>query len=538
MPLAGAVMAPVTLAFGPTTSYNLLSIALPGLLCYAMYRAARLWLRSQVAAIAAGAFFGLSTLLAWHAWYQLNLALGVLFLPLALEAALRLRRRPGWPQAVILGVILGASLLTDQESAFLVAVLVIAALAPWLLGHLMSRGAAARAAGTSAAPPAAGAPTWQRKLRVTAAAALVAIVVASPQIVAMLAQTRSGGASFPARTVARAYVTYSAQLPWLFGGSPRLGQYHLSALKAVTYPAYIGRTYTFVDGIVTFGLVLTVLAVFGLIVSWRRRSAWMLAVLWLGCAALALGPTLKIGAHTYVPAAEISHGVPLSGLMPYTWFVKIPALSGFREAARIAMLAIVPAALLAGAAVDWLRYHAAVLLVPVLILAALELGWGGNRSIGTMPTALPRLDGPIAADHSSSLVVDVPFGIRGGIPLPGEGSAYNPEAQVLQTADGHPRAIGYLSRIPVPTLKAIRRHAFYDGLLSTEGQSRSVSESLAHVSSYPALLAAARLDARRMHVGWVLVWQQSPYVSRYLASTGFQFAYRANGVSVYRPSAG
>jgi hypothetical protein len=41
-----------------------------------------------------------------------------------------------------------------------------------------------------------------------------------------------------------------------------------------------------------------------------------------------------------------------------------------------------------------------------------------------------------------------------------------------------------------------------------------------------------------MHIGWVLVWQQSPYVSRYLASTGFQFAYRANGVSVYRPSAG
>ena len=37
-----------------------------------------------------------------------------------------------------------------------------------------------------------------------------------------------------------------------------------------------------------------------------------------------------------------------------------------------------------------------------------------------MRTSLPDLDRPIAADHSSSIVVDVPFGIRGGVPLPGE----------------------------------------------------------------------------------------------------------------------
>ena len=94
MPLEGVVMLPVTLAFGPSASYNLLSILLPGLMCYAMYRAARLWLPSQIGAIAAGAFFGLSSELAWHAWYQLNLAAGALFLPLALEASVRLRRNP------------------------------------------------------------------------------------------------------------------------------------------------------------------------------------------------------------------------------------------------------------------------------------------------------------------------------------------------------------------------------------------------------------------------------------------------------------
>ena len=74
-----------------------------------MYRAARLWLRTPAGAIAAGGFFGLSSMLTWLAWYQLNLAAGVLFLPLALEAAVRLRRRPGPRQAVLLGLVLAAS---------------------------------------------------------------------------------------------------------------------------------------------------------------------------------------------------------------------------------------------------------------------------------------------------------------------------------------------------------------------------------------------------------------------------------------------
>src|SRR5215469_844080 len=44
MPLEGALMLPVTLLFGPSASYNLLSILMPGLMCYAAYRVARLWL--------------------------------------------------------------------------------------------------------------------------------------------------------------------------------------------------------------------------------------------------------------------------------------------------------------------------------------------------------------------------------------------------------------------------------------------------------------------------------------------------------------
>jgi hypothetical protein len=529
MPLEGVLMTPVTLAFGPGASYNLLSIVLPGLLCYAMYRAARLWLRTQAGAIAAGAFSGLSSMLTWLTWYQLNLAAGALFLPLALEAAVRLRRGPAPRQAVILGLVLAAVLLTDQESAVLTGILVVLVLVPWLAGRV-----------------AAGTPGRGRRLAVTAAAVAVALVAAGPQIAAMVVQSRSGGASFPAWVVDRNYVSYNPSLFAMFGASPRVVQLGLGALRPVSYRGPVS------DGIPAFGLVLTVLAVCGLAVSWRRRSAWLLALLWAGAAALALGSALEIGSHVYVPAAESWHGVRVSAVMPYTWFVRVPGLAGFREAARISLLAMVPAALLAGAAVDWLRARAAVLITPVLILGLLEAGWAGNPAVTTMPVALPRLDGPIAADRSGSLVVDVPFGIRGGIPQPGEGSPFDPEALVLATADGHPRAVAYLSRIPAPTLAAIRRHPFYAGLLSAQGQPRRTAETLARCASYPALLAAARRDARRMHVGWLLVWRQAPgidgyrartrfrfdyaAVGRYLAQTGFRFDYAADGALVYRPA--
>jgi hypothetical protein len=515
MPLEGALLAPVTLVFGPAVSCNLLSVLLPGLCCYAMYRAGRLWLRTPAGAVAAGGLFGLSSMLTWLAWYQLNLAAGVLFLPLALEAAVRLRRRPGPRQAVILGLVLAASLLTDQETAVLAGILVVLVLVPWLAGR-----------------PAAGTPGRARKLAAAAGAVAVALVVASPQIVAMVVQSGSGGTSFPPREVVENYVSYNPSLSGMFGVSPRVLQFGLGALKPVSYTGPI------TDGIPAFGLVLSVLAVAGLVASRRRRrSARLLALLWAGAAALAPGSTLKTGSHVYVPAARTWHGVRVSAALPYTWFVRIPGLAGFREAARITLLALAPAALLAGAAAGRLWARAPALIAPVLIAALLEAGWGGNPAIATMPAALPRLDAPLAADHSPALVIDVPFGIRGGIPLPGEGAAFNPEAQVLATADGHPRAVAYLSRIPPATLAAVRRHPFYAGLLAAQAnQIWRAAGQLTRTPSYPALLAAARRDARAMHIGWILLWQHTPAITRYLTRTGFRLDYTADRVLVYRPA--
>jgi hypothetical protein len=496
MPLPGVLMIPVTTIFGPSASYNLLSILMPGLLCYAAYRVARLWLLSQAGAIAAGAFFGLSSMLTWRAWYHLNLAAGVLFLPLVLEAAIRLRRRPGWRQAVVLGLAVGGALLTDQEMAVLALILTGVALLPWLLRRPI-------------AP----------KLWPAAMAALVGGLVASPQIIAVIAQTRSGGATSPLHALGTSYVVSGVSLNDMFALSPRVDSLGLGGLGFV-YHGPIG------DGIPTFGLVLTVLAVLGVLAARRRPGAWLLALLWLGCAALALGAVLKIGSRTFIPAAEEFDGQHVSAILPYTWFVRLPVLSGFREASRVMMLGILPAALLAGAAVEWLRYHAARAVAVVAVLGLLEAGWSGNSWIGSMPTALPAVDRPIAADHSNSIVVDIPYGIRGGTNF--SGSGFDPDAQVLATADGHPRAVGFISRVPAPTMAGLDKHAFYVRLAATQHG----------MANTPAELAAARLDARRMDIGWVLVWNwQRPghAVLLYLRETGFRFAYSTVHVRVYRP---
>ena len=169
-PLLGLLMTPVTLIFGPAAAYNLLVIAAPGLAAYAMYRAARLWLASQTGAIAAGAFFGLSAMLTSQDWSHMHTAFGCVFLPLTLAAVVRLRRSPTMGRGILVGLVVGASLLVDQESAVLAGIVAAAVLVPWL----------ARGPGFQA-------------LKAVAAGVVTGIVVASPQLLAMIVAGGKGG---------------------------------------------------------------------------------------------------------------------------------------------------------------------------------------------------------------------------------------------------------------------------------------------------------------------------------------------------------
>jgi len=493
MPLLGAVMAPVTLAFGPSATYTLLTIIMPGLLCYTAYRAARLWLSSQAGAIAAGAFYGLATMLMWQDWYHINIAAGALFLPLALEAAVRLRRTPGVRQAVILGVVIGASVLVNQESAVMAGLVAAGVLADWLVRdrQLASLGRTGLAAG-------------------------VAAVVASPQLAAMAVQVHQGGAAVDPHTIARWDVSFGTPVTALFAPSPRLSYFGLNAVASLYHYAHPR------EGAPTFGVMLTVLAVLGLVVGWRQRGFRPLGLAWLAAAVLALGPVLMIGSRTFTPVPVLWHGVRLSALMPYTWFVHIPGLNAFREADRLTLLGLLPAALLAGNGVQWLVRRYRPLAVAALALAVLEVGSSGYAPIRSVPTAIPRLDAPIAADRSGSIVVDIPFGLRGGVAF--YGREVSPQALVMATADGHPRAASVTSWVPPSSVAAIRAHPFYGCLVTVEwGKACS-----------PAQLRAARQDAHRLRVGWAVAWKQMPLVGPYLHYIGFTFSYQKHNVRVYR----
>jgi hypothetical protein len=532
IPLLGVVMTPVTLVFGPSASLSLLTIMVPGLACYAMYRVARLWLRSQAGAVAAGACFGLSSMLDWQDWYHIQISAGAVFLPMTLEAAVRLRRCPAPPRAAswrdvlrrdvlrrdvlrrdvlrrsaILGLVLGASVLVNQETAVMALPVAALALLPWLLR-------------TPAGVPA--------RLLALAAGALVAVVVASPQLAAMGRQLAAGGAAVSPHLLAKSDASYGTGLTVLFTPSPRIASFGLPAPSSYSP---VG------EGMPGYGVVLTVLAVAGLAASWRRGSAWRLAGLWLGAAALALGVTLYVGGHRYIPLRGWWDGVPVSQLLPYTWLIRIPGLAAFRDAGRLALLGLVGAALLAGSAVEWLRYHARPLIAGVAAAGLLEAGWSGSPGPGPMPTALPALDRPIAADHSGSIVLDIPFGLRGGLPL--YGSRLVTAALLIATADGHPRAISYTARVPLPTIAHIARHPFFAQLVrSQEGIPVAPELSPGGSQISPAELAAARQDLRHLRIGWALVWQTGNHaVISYLTATGFRFSYRADGVVVYRRTA-
>jgi hypothetical protein len=515
IPLLGLIMTPVTLVFGPSASLSLLTIVVPGLACYTMYRAARLWLRSQAGPIAAGACYGLCSMLDWQDWYHIQLSAGLVLLPVTLESAVRFRRSPrGRGAGVTLGLSLGASVLINQEMAVMAVILAALTLGPWLMAE----------------PSLA-----LERLRRLAPGAAVAVVVASPQLAAMAWQVASGGASVSPRLLASSDASYGTGLGQLFALSPRAANFGLPALSA---NSPVG------EGMPGYGVVLTALAAAGLAAGWRRGSAWRLAGLWLGCCVLALGVTLYIGPREYVPLASTWNGVRVSLLMPYTWLVRVPGLAAFRDAARLALLGLVGAALLAGNAVEWLRYHprcssARGRLVPVLLagvaaLGILEAGWSGSPGPASMPDALPALDRPIAADHSDSIVLDLPFGLRGGLPLYG---AHLPLAALLiATADGHPRAISYTAWEPPPTIAAIARHPFYAELVRVQdGVPLAPLADRVGAQVTAAQLAAARRDLRRLGIRWALAWPPAkPAVERYLAATGFRLAYRADGVTVFR----
>lgn len=523
MPLAGYLMTPVTLLFGPSAAFTVLCLIVPGLLCYTMFRAARLWLNVP-GSIAAGAFFGLSSMMLWQSWYHINIAAGLIFMPMTIEAAVRLRRTQKTAPAVWLGIALGGAVMTSQEGAALALLIAAAIMLPWMIGKLIRDRAAV-----------------ERVITPLGIGAVVAFVIASPQLIAMAQQIASGGAKVPIGTLAVNYTQFGVPLQTLFSPSPRLSYYglgHLSSAYAYDAAVAFGNSVQPQEGLPTFGVVASALALIGVVIGWRKRATWWFLLLWVSCALLALGTSLVIGyscvvnqsqpgklfgrsCHQYLPLLSHIHytlvnrldvhgwqQVLVSNLMPYTWLVRIPGFAGLREADRFMLVGMIGVALLAGLVVDWLsrrRWWLAVPLVAIVVaLGVFESGWAGGLTGGSpttftptqsMPTAMPAFDAMLKADHSHSIVLDVPWGLRGGLRLIGSG--ISERMFVLATEDQHPRAASYTAWVPLPTINAIEAHPFFKYLMKYQSS-----------RSYPTRreLAAAAADLRTLNIGWVIEW--------------------------------
>src|SRR5258707_1149627 len=130
--------------------------------------------------LADGPFLGLSTMPLWKKWYHVNMALGTIFLPMTIEAAVRFRRHPRMASAIALGVALGASILINQESTIVALVIAALTLVPWLVAAAVRNRALLRQA-----------------IKPLAVGALVGLVVAGPELIAMLQQIIGGGGNPP-----------------------------------------------------------------------------------------------------------------------------------------------------------------------------------------------------------------------------------------------------------------------------------------------------------------------------------------------------
>ena len=290
-------------------------------------------------------------------------------------------------------------------------------------------------------------------LRGVAAAVVAGLVVASPQLVAMVQQARAGGNGASAASLG--YATWVASLPSLFAPSPRLTDDGLSALGQI----YTSQTR--IETLNTFGVVLSLLAVPGLVARWRGAAP--------GCSCCCgwAVPRWRSG-RCCTSAATCTCRSPRTGracasrlLMPYTWFIRVPGLSIFREADRLALLGLVGAALLAG--------RGGRLAGPAAGLAGDPGGGGARRAwrrAGRVPRGPPahahHVPGAGPADRRRSLAARSWSTCRSGWTTSRPMASSRPSQAILMaTADGHPRAICYTSWVPTQTIAATAHHPFY-----------------------------------------------------------------------------
>jgi hypothetical protein len=330
LPLPGLLLAPITEAWGPVLSFNLLLVLAYGLSAWCAYLAIRRFVPGHLAAAVGGLIYGFSPAIRVQSHHlHMSLAFLVPLMLLALHEILVRQRRSPWLVGTGLGMMAGAQLLIGEE---LLAMTALLAFAMFLLVVL----------------------TNLRRLRERWAYAAKAFAVALVMVSAVIVWPLSVQFDGPQRIHGDIQKTnYSNDLQsFILPGFPQAltwdGAGELVRGFAGGNSAYLGLPLL---------LVLVVLAV-----RWRASPVVRMGLALMAVAAvLSLGPTLLVGGE--------DTGIPL----PWAYFEDLPLLPSLIPA-RLAQLTALFAGLLVALFLQavwsgggWRRPAAIVVAVAVLV---------------------------------------------------------------------------------------------------------------------------------------------------------------------------
>jgi hypothetical protein len=334
VPLPGLLLSPLTLAFGPVLSLNVLLTLAYGLSAWSAYLAIHRFVPSHGAAAAGGLVYGFSPSMIGHAHHP-NLIL-VFLLPLLLvlvdEVLIRQRWSPVW-LGVALGLVAAAQLLTGEE--LLVATGLISAALLVVLVAMFPRAVPGR-------------------VRYAVTAIAVSLLVFGPLV------------AWPvkAQLTGRARVQ-SDITPEVRGSSDLLAVVTPNRLSAIAPNAAIRLGDRFRGSKETYlGIPMLLVAV--AVVIARRRDAFVRVgfAMLVVCLLLSLGARLRIG------------GQPTDVVLPWAAMEALPLVQNMVPS-RLALLTALFAGLLLAAALDglWRRggwlWRGLAVLTAVVVLAAL-----------------------------------------------------------------------------------------------------------------------------------------------------------------------
>lgn len=502
MPLVAAASIPLQWLTGTVVAYHLIVLATPVCSAMAAYALARDLRQPPAAAFVAGAAFGFAPALVDRlAIEHLNLAV-VAWLPLGVLALRRALDRPTAVRAAALGAVLAVALWTDLT----VLVFTLLAVAAYLAGWVWRRARTNR--------------TWLARLVRLWPAVPVAVVLAAPLLVAMARVMLAG--EYPEVPGLGGSTSYSADV--VSFALPSTRHRWLGALVTPAYAVLQGRP---LDGAATLSVIALALSAVGLWAGRARPVVRWAALLALAGIALALGPQLHVLGRTVAPLGlgSADEG-PISPLLPFSWIQVVPVLEGLRSPVRFLSLTALGLALVAGAGFARLtagRSRGATAAAAVLVAALIAVESASAFSTMTSSNR-PEVYDVIARDTGDSLVVNVPLGFRSGV---GNVGWQEGPPLVWATHHGHPVAVGFGARTPVPRLDALAGQPLYRDLVALQTLSANPAGAAA------ADPAAGRANALALGARYVVVSGAEPQVDAYLAAMGYVPAGRDGAVALY-----